>query len=88
MAEALGISDVDVRSDAFAAFFSGDQSRISGLDSWCTPYALSIMGQPQYQNCPFGNGNGYGDVPFVIINRNGPTVAPKNDSQKEYTNNF
>lgn len=29
--------------------------------SWCTPYALSVYGEEQYDNCPYGNGNGYGD---------------------------
>lgn len=35
--------------------------------SWATPYALSIMGNPQYQNCPFGNGNGYGDGRAISV---------------------
>eukprot|EP00439_Symbiodinium_sp_Y106_P027688 s3510_g3.t1 len=54
--------------EEFAAFFSGQQ-QISGgkLESWCTPYALSIMGQPMVRNCPFGNGNGYGDGRAVSV---------------------
>ena len=31
------------------------------------PYALSIMGQRQVSNCPFGNGNGYGDGRAVSV---------------------
>ena len=61
MAETLGISEADVQSERFIRFFSGDQSQIPGLESWATPYALSIMGSRHVNNCPFGNGNGYGD---------------------------
>jgi len=67
VAELLGISEGEVASEAFVAFFSGDQGRVGALESWCTPYALAIMGQPQYQNCPFGNGNGYGDGRAVSV---------------------
>lgn len=61
MAESLGISEADVQSDRFIKFFSGDQAQIPGMESWATPYALSIMGSRHVNNCPFGNGNGYGD---------------------------
>ena len=40
---------------------------LPNVQSWCTPYALSIYGQEMYQNCPFGNGNGYGDGRAVSI---------------------
>ncbi|CAE7899483.1 selO, partial [Symbiodinium microadriaticum] len=68
MAEALGIPEEDCSTKEFAAFFSGQQ-QISGgkLESWCTPYALSIMGQPMVRNCPFGNGNGYGDGRAISV---------------------
>merc|ERR1719326_2088437 len=46
---------------------------IPGFDSWATPYALSIMGQAMYDNCPFGTGNGYGDGRAISI---GEVVAP------------
>eukprot|EP00435_Cladocopium_sp_Y103_P016127 s2269_g4.t1 len=46
---------------AFLRFFSGDVDAIEGFQSWATPYALSIYGQEMYDNCPFKNGNGYGD---------------------------
>eukprot|EP00613_Pedinella_sp_CCMP2098_P074721 CAMPEP_0171921924 /NCGR_PEP_ID=MMETSP0993-20121228/20702_1 /TAXON_ID=483369 /ORGANISM="non described non described, Strain CCMP2098" /LENGTH=783 /DNA_ID=CAMNT_0012559467 /DNA_START=122 /DNA_END=2473 /DNA_ORIENTATION=+ len=41
----------------------------SGLPfkGWCTPYALSIMGRPYYNNCPFGTGDGYGDGRAVSV---------------------
>lgn len=61
MAQSLGISEEEVKTDAFAGFFAGEQHRVPALKSWCTPYALSIMGTQMTSNCPFGNGNGYGD---------------------------
>eukprot|EP00927_Polykrikos_kofoidii_P020465 TRINITY_DN19711_c0_g1_i1.p1 TRINITY_DN19711_c0_g1~~TRINITY_DN19711_c0_g1_i1.p1 ORF type:complete len:582 (-),score=109.03 TRINITY_DN19711_c0_g1_i1:204-1949(-) len=67
MAKALDISEDEVSSGAFVGFFSGDQKQVAQLESWCTPYALSIMGQQQYQNCPFGNGNGYGDGRAISV---------------------
>lgn len=60
MAQELKLSKV-VTSEAFLRFFSGDVDAIEGFDSWATPYALSIYGQEMYDNCPFKNGNGYGD---------------------------
>ena len=42
MAKALGISEADVQSERFVRFFSGDQAQIPGLNSWATPYALSM----------------------------------------------
>ena len=68
MAANLGISEDDVTgSSRFAAFFSGDADAVPGMDTWATPYALSIMGKRQFQNCPFGNGNGYGDGRAVSV---------------------
>jgi len=61
MAAELGLSEDACRSEAFARFFSGDLDAIQGFKSWATPYALSIFGQEMYDNCPFKNGNGYGD---------------------------
>ena len=37
-----------------------------GMDTWARR-ALSIMGKRQFQNCPFGNGNGYGDGRAVSV---------------------
>ena len=36
-------------------------------NGWCTGYALSICGEEMYDNCPFGNGNGYGDGRCISI---------------------
>lgn len=67
MATTLGFEEDVITSEQFVSFFSGDQDQGEGLESWATPYALSIMGTPQSQNCPFGNGNGYGDGRAISI---------------------
>lgn len=67
MAAELGLDAQTCTSEAFAAFFSGDSSILPAFKPWATPYALSIYGQEMYQNCPFGNGNGYGDGRAISI---------------------
>jgi len=67
MAASLGISEEEVQTDRFKAFFSGDIDQVEGFRSWATPYALSIMGQAYSSNCPFGNGNGYGDGRAISV---------------------
>ncbi|CAK9035383.1 Protein adenylyltransferase SelO [Durusdinium trenchii] len=67
VAEMLEIPPEEIESEAFKAFFSGDQSQVPNLKSWCTPYALAIMGQRMVSNCPFGNGNGYGDGRAISV---------------------
>jgi uncharacterized protein YdiU (UPF0061 family) len=37
------------------------------FQSWATPYALSIYGEEMYGNCPYQNGNGYGDGRAISI---------------------
>mmetsp|Transcript_56119 Transcript_56119/g.121417 ORF Transcript_56119/g.121417 Transcript_56119/m.121417 type:complete len:659 (-) Transcript_56119:240-2216(-) len=61
MADELALDEATCQSKAFADFFSGNMSAAPGFSSWATPYALSIFGQEMYDNCPFKNGNGYGD---------------------------
>lgn len=39
----------------------------SGVYTWATPYALSIMGTRYTSNCPFGTGEGYGDGRAISI---------------------
>jgi len=73
MAEELGLSEVACSSDDFLRFFSGDADALPGLKTWATPYALSIMGKPLYDNCPFKNGNGYGDGRAISV---GEVVSP------------
>lgn len=67
MAAELGLSDEACKSEAFTRFFSGQIDAIPGFESWATPYALSIYGQEMYDNCPFKNGNGYGDGRAVSV---------------------
>eukprot|EP00746_Dinoflagellata_sp_MGD_P141167 gnl/MRDRNA2_/MRDRNA2_74326_c0_seq1.p1 gnl/MRDRNA2_/MRDRNA2_74326_c0~~gnl/MRDRNA2_/MRDRNA2_74326_c0_seq1.p1 ORF type:complete len:586 (-),score=114.24 gnl/MRDRNA2_/MRDRNA2_74326_c0_seq1:12-1769(-) len=73
MAAELGLSEDACQSQEFLRFFSGEVDAVPGFDSWATPYALAIMGQPHYDNCPFKNGNGYGDGRAISI---GEVVAP------------
>jgi uncharacterized protein YdiU (UPF0061 family) len=68
MAAVLGLSDDECASSSeFARFFSGDVAAVPSFRSWCTPYALSIYGQPMTDNCPFKNGNGYGDGRAISV---------------------
>uniref|UniRef100_A0A7S2CL70 Selenoprotein O n=1 Tax=Octactis speculum TaxID=3111310 RepID=A0A7S2CL70_9STRA len=67
MAAEIGLDDEACTGEAFLRLFSGDMTAAPGMESWCTPYALSIMGQPYYNNCPFGNGNGYGDGRAISV---------------------
>jgi len=66
-------SDCPEVPSEFAAFFYAARvsrdawTQAPGMESWATPYALSIMGQAQYRNCPFGNGNGYGDGRAISV---------------------
>ena len=60
----LGLSDDLAQDDQFRRLFSGDLRVATGPMrpwGWATGYALSIYGTEYTQQCPFGNGNGYGD---------------------------
>ena len=65
MLSVLGIRRDATRDEAFARFFSGDveEGERAGLPgvAWATPYALAIYGERYTDNCPFGDGTGYGD---------------------------
>ena len=65
LADSLRLTEEACCSPAFLSFFSGHGS--ATLDSWATPYALSIYGQQMYQNCPFGDGTGYGDGRAISV---------------------
>jgi len=67
MAAELGLSKEACESDVFRGFFSGDTKQVPAFETWCTPYALSIYGQELYEQCPFGNGNGYGDGRAISV---------------------
>ena len=60
----LGLSHELVADESFLRLFSGDISVARAPMrpyGWATGYALSIYGTEYDQQCPFGNGNGYGD---------------------------
>jgi len=76
MISELGLSEEDAKSESFARLFSGDIKDFPGFCGWATPYALSIYGHEMYSNCPFGNGNGYGDGRALSI---GEVVGPKEE---------
>ncbi|KZR88944.1 protein adenylyltransferase SelO family protein [Synechococcus sp. MIT S9508] len=66
----LGLSDQLAQDDSFRRLFSGDisVSREPMLPyGWATGYALSIYGTEYDQQCPFGNGNGYGDGRAISV---------------------
>ena len=66
----LGLSDELVNDKNFVRLFSGDISCVHKpmrFFGWATGYALSIYGKEYIQQCPFGNGNGYGDGRAISI---------------------
>lgn len=69
----LNLSDSAASDEPFMQLFTGDVAaanaaiphvRVSG---WASGYALSIYGQEMYHNCPFKNGNGYGDGRAISV---------------------
>ena len=66
----LGLSDALAHDEEFRRLFSGDisvaQTPIQPF-GWVTGYALSIYGKEYTQQCPFGNGNGYGDGRAISV---------------------
>ena len=84
----LGLTETQVTSDPnFLQHFTGDipipstNSACWGT-TWATPYALSIYGQEMYDNCPFKNGNGYGDGRAISVGEIGP--LPWNNQRYEF----
>jgi uncharacterized protein YdiU (UPF0061 family) len=67
MATEFGLSSAECQTERFARFFSGDMEAVENFRSWCTPYALSIYGQEMTDQCPFKNGNGYGDGRAISV---------------------
>ena len=66
----LGLSPELAQDDGFRRLFSGDVSASQGPMlpyGWATGYALSIYGTEYDQQCPFGNGNGYGDGRAISV---------------------
>jgi len=67
LAAEMGLDSRFLRTDEFRRFFSGEVDVVPGMKSWCTPYALSIMGAQYTNNCPFKTGNGYGDGRAISV---------------------
>jgi len=67
MAAELGLSAEGCQAESFIRFFGGDSSAAEQFQSWATPYALSIFGKEYVQQCPFKNGNGYGDGRAISV---------------------
>ena len=66
----LGLSSELIKDKNFCRFFSGDINVADypmSLVGWATGYALSIYGTEYKQQCPFGDGNGYGDGRAISI---------------------
>jgi len=66
----LGLSDELALNAKFRQVFSGDLSATHEpmrQVGWATGYALSIYGTEYTQQCPFGNGNGYGDGRAISV---------------------
>ncbi len=66
----LGLSHTLAQDDAFMRLFSGDLSVAQAPMhpfGWATGYALSIYGMEYTEQCPFRNGNGYGDGRAVSV---------------------
>ena len=59
--------DYDRSDKVFVKYFSGDVAGVANVETWCTPYALSIGGSRMTSNCPFGTGNGYGDGRAITV---------------------
>ena len=67
---ALGLDETLVHDGDFRSVFSGDLSHVCAPmrpHGWATGYALSIYGTEYVQQCPFGNGNGYGDGRAISV---------------------
>ncbi len=47
------------------------------IQTWATPYALSIMGRRYTNNCPYGTGDGYGDGRAISV---GEILVPRNNN--------
>jgi len=74
MAARLGLTKEMVKSKAFLTLFSANTGALD-VESWVTPYAVSVYGQPIASPDPF-NGRGYGDGRACSI---GEFVGPEGE---------
>eukprot|EP01104_Vermistella_antarctica_P001188 TRINITY_DN11245_c0_g1_i1.p1 TRINITY_DN11245_c0_g1~~TRINITY_DN11245_c0_g1_i1.p1 ORF type:complete len:506 (+),score=100.34 TRINITY_DN11245_c0_g1_i1:138-1655(+) len=81
-ADMMGELDLDLScqdTPDFRDFLSGHHV-MDEFTSWATPYALSIYGREMTDNCPFKNGNGYGDGRAISI---AEVSLPQDDSNND-----
>mmetsp|Transcript_20780 Transcript_20780/g.34360 ORF Transcript_20780/g.34360 Transcript_20780/m.34360 type:complete len:587 (-) Transcript_20780:280-2040(-) len=71
MVKELGLDDEEVKSEEFVKVFSADTH---GLETWATPYAVSVFGSPIPSPCQFG-GYAYGDGRAGSIGEFGSAVG-------------
>ncbi|KAL7546062.1 hypothetical protein ACHAWF_009545 [Thalassiosira exigua] len=70
-------ADVDV-ADAMDEDDAGMRSE-KEVETWATPYALSIMGKRYTNNCPYGTGDGYGDGRAISV---GEVLVPRSNDEE------
>jgi uncharacterized protein YdiU (UPF0061 family) len=68
------------------------QQQQQEIQTWATPYALSIMGSRYTNNCPFGTGDGYGDgraisVGEVLVATAARAINSNDESKEEIDSN-
>lgn len=63
----------------------GEKQNVN-VQTWATPYALSIMGRRYTSNCPFGTGDGYGDGRAISIGE--VKVQPNTQSSSSSSQNL
>jgi uncharacterized protein YdiU (UPF0061 family) len=83
----LSLSDSAACDGPFMQFFTGTLAAATSSNvrtgGWASGYALSIYGQEMYHNCPFKNGNGYGDgraisvLEVLLPDRHGASATPE-----------
>jgi len=61
------------------------------IETWATPYALSIMGRRYTNNCPYGTGDGYGDgraisVGEILVPRSPPAESDTKSGEEAERN--
>ncbi|KAL7513463.1 hypothetical protein ACHAXN_011936 [Cyclotella atomus] len=85
----LGLDSEDVTSEEFIKYFSGDvkgalaQYQDVDIETWATPYALSIMGKRYVQDKLFG-GDGYGDGRAISRTTVDPDAEGAVEAVKQY----
>mmetsp|Transcript_32756 Transcript_32756/g.79293 ORF Transcript_32756/g.79293 Transcript_32756/m.79293 type:complete len:870 (-) Transcript_32756:471-3080(-) len=72
-------ADIDDRAQGVASEGGAYEGTV---ETWATPYALSIMGKRYTNNCPYGTGDGYGDGRAISV---GEILVPREDGDATTT---